>query len=435
MSRPYVSLPTSCDEALSVTIRATSWQQPGVVQRTTTAPAPLADCEHLTFQPKPTARLSSDRTTTPSGFDFTLEGNSSGLLDPDARAGSQVRNVRVSLPEGLTVNPSVGAGLGICSKAQFAAEGIATPPGAACPNSSTIGHVTVETPLVEGELEGSMFLAAPDDPATGEPGGENPFDALLALYLVARSPERGVIVKVSGRVDPDSTTGRLVATFVDLPQLPYSRFNVHFRDGQRSLLATPSTCSSYMTGLDASSWLGSTEHVDSPFQLTKGIGGGDCPTGITPFAPTSQAGTLNRQAGSYTSFYLQLNRGDGDQEFTSYSSDLPPGLLGKIAGIPYCPESAIAEGEGQVRARRGRTTLLPRGQQNRTHGLRLRARLRPRIRDRQPLPGGPVPRAADLSDRDQLRQHRALRPRCGHGPLGDQARTPPGAGQHRLRRL
>ena len=97
-----------------------------------------------------------------------------------------------------------------------------------------------------------------------------------------------------------------------------------------------------MTGLDARSWLGSTEHVDSPFQLSKGIGGGECPNGIAPFAPTSQAGTLNRQAGSYTSFYLQLDRGDADQEFTSYSSDLPPGLLGKIAGIPYCPESAIA---------------------------------------------------------------------------------------------
>ena len=157
--RPYVSLPTSCEQPLSVTIRATSWQQPGVVQRTTTASGPLTDCEHLSFQPKPTARLSSDRTTTPSGFDFTLEGNSSGLLDPNARAGSQVRNVSVSLPEGLTVNPSVGAGLGVCSRAQFAAEGIATPPGAACPNASTLGHVTVETPLVEGELEGSMFLA------------------------------------------------------------------------------------------------------------------------------------------------------------------------------------------------------------------------------------------------------------------------------------
>src|SRR5262249_25595844 len=127
--RPYVSLPTNCEEPQSVTIRATSWQQPGVVQRTTTAP-PLTDCEHLPFRPKPTARLSSERPTPPSGFDFTLEGNSSGLLDPNARAGSQVRNVSVSLPEGLTVNPSVGAGLGVCSRAQFAAEQIATPPGA-----------------------------------------------------------------------------------------------------------------------------------------------------------------------------------------------------------------------------------------------------------------------------------------------------------------
>ncbi len=51
---------------------------------------------------------------------------------------------------------------------------------------------------------------------------------------------------------------------------------------------------------------------------------------------------LNSHAGSYTPFYLHLTRQDTEQEITSYSATLPPGLLGKIAGIPYCPEAAIA---------------------------------------------------------------------------------------------
>jgi hypothetical protein len=340
--RPYITLPTACGEPLKFTARARSWQQPGLAEASWIGSEPIHGCEGLGFEPKPTTRLSSDRTTTPSGFDFTLDGNSAGLLNPKARASSQVRNAVISLPEGLTVNPSVGAGLGVCTPAEFAAESVSTPPGAACPNSATLGHITVESPLVEGTLEGSMFLAQPDDPATGEPGAENPFDSLLALYLVAKSPERGVIVKVAGKVTPNPATGQLVATFVDLPQLPYSHFNVHFREGQRSLLATPSACGVYPTSVDAVSWLGSQEHADAPFQLTKGLGGGPCPSGLAPFAPTALAGTLNRSAGAYTSFYLQLDRTDAEQEFTSYSSDLPPGLLGKIAGVPYCPESAIA---------------------------------------------------------------------------------------------
>ncbi len=51
---------------------------------------------------------------------------------------------------------------------------------------------------------------------------------------------------------------------------------------------------------------------------------------------------LNSNAGSYTPFYLHLTRQDIEQEITTYSATLPPGLLGKIAGLPYCPEAAIA---------------------------------------------------------------------------------------------
>ena len=37
-------------------------------------------------------------------------------------------------------------------------------------------------------MKGAIFLAEPDDPATAAAGAENPFDSLLALYLVAKSP-------------------------------------------------------------------------------------------------------------------------------------------------------------------------------------------------------------------------------------------------------
>jgi hypothetical protein len=349
-TEPYLTLPTSCAEPLRFTLRATSWQQPGVAEATVESadsegkPIALEDCGELSFEPEPVGRLSLSRTTSPTGFDFTLKGNAAGLLRPTARARSQVRDAVVSLAEGVTINPSLGAGLGVCTAAEFAAETSFSPPGANCPNSSKIGTVTIESPLLEAPIPGSVYIAESDDPATGEHGAENPFDALIGLYLVAKSPQQGLLARASGEIVPNPLTGQLVAKFVDLPQLPYSLFNVHFRDGQRSPLATPAKCGIYTTHLDVTSWLSDEEHigVDAPFGLDSGIGGGPCPGDVEPFSPQAQAGTLNRSAGAYTPFHLRLTRTDAEQEITSYSARFPPGLLGKIAGIPYCPDAAIA---------------------------------------------------------------------------------------------
>jgi hypothetical protein len=244
----------------------------------------------------------------------------------------------------MTINPSVGAGLGVCTPASYASETISSPPGAGCPNVSKIGEISVESPLFEGPVGGSLFLAEPDDPATAAPGTENPFDSLLALYFVAKAPDRGIMVKVAGQVSADPLTGQLTATFDNLPQLPYSHFHLLFRSGQRSPLITPAACGVYSTQVDLTPWLDSkaVRRDVTQFQLSSGIAGGACPSGATPFAPGAQAGTLNRNAGSYTPFYLHLTRTDADQEITSYSAQLAPGLLGKIAGIPYCPEADIA---------------------------------------------------------------------------------------------
>jgi len=345
--RPYLSLPASCSGPLTFTLLASSWQGDSAEAVAQTrngggAPAPLEGCDTLQFEPRPVARLSTARTTSSTGFDFNLEGNASGLLDPRLRAGTQVRHATVALADGVTINPSLGAGLGVCTAAQFAA--ITATGTSDCPNDSKIGDVTVESPLFEGQLEGGVYLAQPDDPLTTTPESENPFDTMIAVYFIARSPLHGIAVKVPGKLDANLENGNLVATFRDLPQLPYSHFNVHFRDGQRSPLASPPTCGVYSTGVHLVPWDGeiADQSFEPHFQLESGIGGGACPSGLQPFAPSAKGGMANRNAGSYTPFYLRLTRTDADQEITSYSTKLPPGLLGKIAGIPYCSDADIA---------------------------------------------------------------------------------------------
>ncbi|HEV7615875.1 MAG TPA: hypothetical protein VGO36_06565, partial [Solirubrobacterales bacterium] len=335
VAQAYLTLPTSCGSGLPFHASLSSWQAPGVVERTFTTPKPLTGCGELPFAPIPSARLSTDRTTSTTGFDFTLDGSSKQLLDPQLRAASQAKKAVVRLAEGMTVNPSVASGLGTCSEGQYATETLNSQPGEGCPNDSKIGELTVESPLVEGRIEGSVFFASPRD---------NRFGTLLALYMVAKAPDRGIMVKVAGRVDSNLATGQLTATFDNLPQLPYAHFNVHFREGQRSPLATASACGNYSTQIDSSPWLAPDTVLSqgSPFSLTAGVGGGLCPQGpIAPFAPKATAGTANSNAGSYSPFYLHLTRADNEQEITSYSAQLPRGLLGSIAHIPFCSEAQI----------------------------------------------------------------------------------------------
>jgi hypothetical protein len=330
----YLTLPTYCEAPLDFILRARSWQDSTEVQSVSGLP-PLQGCDSLDFSPEAHAALINPRASSPSGYQFRIQVDTSGVTDPLRRAPSPVRRASVALPEGVTINPSVGAGLGVCSPAGYAAETPTSPPGAGCPETSKIGEFTVKSPIVAGTFEGSVFLAAPY---------ENPTQGLLAVYLIAKNAQRGFLVKLAGALQGDPATGRLTAVFDGLPQLPYSDLLIDFREGQRSPLATPSSCGTFASTADLTPWRNSAlvRHSSLPVSVTSGIGGGPCPTGTPPFAPKIAGGSLNSQAGAYSPFYLHLTRTDPEQEITSYSATFPEGLLGKLAGVPFCPDAAIA---------------------------------------------------------------------------------------------
>ena len=352
----YLTLSAHCEAPVVTRVRVDSWQDPGAFAQASAAsedaggePTALEDCDGVPFAPSVLARLAGNRASSSSGYDFNLDGEGGSLVDPARRVGSQVRRAVLTLPEGATINASLGVGLGVCEPGQFAAETVDSAPGAGCPNASKIGVLSLVSPLFGEPVEGSMFLARPDDPATAAPGSENPFDSMLALYLVAKAPERGVMVKVAGELRADPASGRLTATFDRLPQVPYTHFNVHFRNTQRAPLAAPATCGSYPSVADLSPWRdpGQVVRRTSMSAVIAGVGGGPCPTGTPGFAPGGAGGMLVREAGSYSSFILHLTRRDTEQEITSYSAELPPGLSARLAGVPYCPEEAIAAARGR----------------------------------------------------------------------------------------
>ncbi len=78
------------------------------------------------------------------------------------------------------------------------------------------------------------------------------------------------------------------------------------------------------------------------FNVTQGVHEGTCPSGgIPPFHPQVISGTENNAGGSYSPFYLRIDREDGEQEITRFSTTLPPGLTGNLTGIPFCPDADI----------------------------------------------------------------------------------------------
>ena len=350
---PFLRMPVSCGAPLDFLAEAEPWNVPigSVIDRSLFQSEALHGCNRIPFDPTISATPTSKLAANPSGLDFDLTMPNSGLLNPDGIAEGQAKKIEVALPEGVTINPSEGEGLVGCSPAQYAAETASSPPGAGCPEASKVGSVQIQTPLLEEEAKGSLYVASPHD---------NPFDSLVGLYLVAKIPERGIVVKQAGKVEADPKTGQLTTTFDDVPQLPFNSFHLHFREGGRAPLVTPPACGTYDIVARFVPW--SAADPDNPrpdeivtrtasFEVERGVDGGACPSGgLPPFHPNLSAGTINNAAGRYSPFNLRLTRTDGEQEFTHFSIKLPPGVSGKLAGIPLCSDGAIAA----AKARTGR---------------------------------------------------------------------------------
>lgn len=332
--KSYLTLPTTpCGPPIPYAATAHSWD--GEDAAASSADGPLTSCNKSLTRVK--AQLMTNAAASRTGLVFSLYVNDGGgILNPAGIARPAIKTAVASLPEGLTINPSLGAGLGTCGQADFARETATSEPGAGCPSSSKIGTVILEGALGLAEpLQGSVYLAAPH---------ANPFGTLLSVYMVARSPRRGLIVRSQGKIEPDPLTGRLVATFDDLPRLLYTNFTLALREGQRSTLVSPLSCGNYNAGLEIASWAdpASFRSESSLFIIDRGEGGGPCPGGgAPPFAPELIAGSINPSAAAYTPFYLRMTRGDGEQEITSYSATFLPGLLAKLAGVGECPDAAL----------------------------------------------------------------------------------------------
>jgi hypothetical protein len=351
----FLTLPTNCQAPFATSVSGESWADPTQpvpatfpplgysLEDNSGDPVSLNACNQLPFAPAVQSQPTSNAATSPTGLSFDLNFEDQGLLSPTGRAQSQMKKAVVSLPQGFTANPSVAEGLKACSEAEYQSATVAV--GTGCNEESRIGDVEVTSPLVQPNqvLKGGLFVARQDENPSKD--AQHPNGNLLTLYLIARNAEIGVIVKQALKVTPDPVTGQLTTEVDNVPELPFSHFHLSFRQGQRSPLITPPACGPYTVKALMYPWSNPGAPVErtSSFQITQGPEGQPCPSGgVPPFHPLLEAGTQNNAAGSYSPFFTHISRKDSEQEITHFSIKLPPGVIGKLAGVSTCSDAAIA---------------------------------------------------------------------------------------------
>jgi hypothetical protein len=339
----FLTMPSACSEnPLLTTARAESWEEPGIFHERGFQAQAVSGCNALEFQPTITARPTTNLADSPTGLEFNLHQPQDEHYEGLATAA--LKDAKVTLPQGVSVNPSGANGLAACTEAQIGYQ----PSGGedhfskqpqSCPAAAKIGSLEVSTPLLGQKLPGSIYIAEPY---------RNPFNSLLAIYLAIEDPQSGTIAKLAGRVEADPSTGQLTTTFEENPQLPLEDIDLKFFGGARAALTTPLTCGTKTTTSDLTPWSTPEGQDATPtdfFQTSVAAGGiGTCPSSEAnaPNAPSFTAGTIAPEAGAYSPFVLKLARKDGTQRLTGLDTTLPKGLAAKFAGIPYCSDAQIA---------------------------------------------------------------------------------------------
>ncbi|HEX2070388.1 MAG TPA: hypothetical protein VHF90_01920 [Thermoleophilaceae bacterium] len=377
--RPFVSNPTECDGKEPVaTLLTDSYQNQGAFTASgfpdlsdpdwvtvSSASPPVSGCERPPFDPAATLRPTVSTPDSPSGLDVDLTipqnndppaavatdpSDSAGApafwRSPAGRATAHLEKSVVTLPEGLTVNPSGAAGLEGCSDEQFGMV-VGGPParfnnedpfdgqGAECPAGSRIGTVSVQTPLLDETLDGTVVLGTPKstDPASGQ---------MLRMFLVIESEERGLIAKIYGTAVADPQTGRLTATFEQNPRLPFEHLSLRLKGGDHGLLATPQECGAKTTRSVFSPWTAAHGGGGPVRDLSDGFAvAGDCSHG---FGPQLSAGMSTSAARGNGNFSFKFTRNDGEQWVNGLTAQLPSGLLASVRDVPLCSSAQAAAG-------------------------------------------------------------------------------------------
>jgi hypothetical protein len=316
------------------------------------------DCDTIPYDPQIEVDPGTAEVNSPAAAKVNVDVPH--LKEADGQDSSHTRRTTVTLPQGMGLNPSAANGLQACSDEQF---GKGTRNPVACPPESIVGRVKIESPPLidqlnpqpEEALEGNVYAGKQlsRDPASGDE---------YRIFIQAKSDRYGIDVRLVGNVRADPLTGQLSTTISETPQVPFTSFDLSFNGGARAVLSSPLTCGPGKTDAVMTPWSGNPAATpSSSFTLSNAPGGGKCAQTMAerPFGPEFGAGPESAKAGAFSPVSIRINRGDGQQELKGTDVVLPPGMTGKLRGIPYCPEAALASAAGRSGAEEKASSSCP----------------------------------------------------------------------------
>lgn len=304
------------------------------------------DCDTIPYEPTIGVDPGTAQTNSPAAADVDIEAPHllpDFLKEENEQDTSDTKAATVTLPQGMGINPSAANGLQVCTDAQF---GKGTTNPVACPQQSIIGQVKIESPPLEDKaepqpeevLEGNVYAG---QQLSRVPTSGNEY----RVFIEGKSDRYGISVRLVGNVRADPQTGQLSTTISEAPQVPFTSFDLTFNGGAQAVLSSPPTCGPNQTTTTMTPWSGNPPaHPGDTFTMTSAPGGGKCAKTMAerPFAPGFADGPASSKAGAFSPVSIHITRPDGQQELKGADITLPPGMTGKLKGIPYCSETALA---------------------------------------------------------------------------------------------
>jgi hypothetical protein len=337
-NKTFLTMPSAasdCADKQITYLHVDSYANPGqFVKYANETPVTATGCDSLKFSPSlalahGAGEEAPDRVDGPEVALHIPQSTS----EPTKLNSPDLKTAQVTLPEGMTLNPSAAKGLQACTNEEIA---LGTNNLIGCPEASKVGTFTVDAPgIPNNTLNGTIYLATQENQEP-ESGGE------FRFFLAGEATEYGVGVRLEGRVGANSHTGQLSATVNDGPEVPFEDFILHFRGGSRAPLANPLLCAPTPLSslISYTGQSGAVTPLSSPF--TAGTGS-VCATSA-PFALTQSATPANTTAGAYSAYTFNLTRADGQQYLSQVSTTIPAGLLGAIPSVTLCGEPQAATG-------------------------------------------------------------------------------------------
>jgi hypothetical protein len=370
----FITTPSTCNgqafiesgSQYSTLLRAASWTEeeaPGYSFPQSAEPAfesPIPpgtspkSCNTIPYMPAIAVAPGTEEANSPAPADVIVAvphiQKATGQDDSTTKAAS------LSLPVGMGINPSAAAAvnnLKTCGNSQFVLHSTQT---ISCPAESRIGTATIASAaLPEGNLEGPVFIGRQEstDPASGNE---------YRIFIDTHSDRYGIDVRLLGHVAADPTTGQLTTTISEVPQVPFTSFKLDFVGGQKAVLSSPPTCGPNASVARMTPYSGTAPATPvQTFTLKATPGGSPCAAslGARPFAPSFAAAPRSSQPGAYSPLHVAIGRANGQQELKGATIALAPGMIGKLAGIPYCPASQIAAAAGTSGASQAAKSSCP----------------------------------------------------------------------------